>query len=136
MSVLRLVITWIVMAVLPLQGFAAASMLMCGQGAASMAAVHEQHAGHDQHHGSGVPDADSHGHAHAAHGLVQDKAQSHAQADSSHACDICASCCHTVALSEAPSLLPSADVPSADLPQPQLRLPTRVSPRPDKPPRA
>ena len=56
MSLLRLLVVWLVMAVLPLQGIAAGSMLFCGQAAHPAAS---QQAGHDHA---------SHDHAHAGHG--------------------------------------------------------------------
>ncbi len=137
MSTLRLIVAWLVMAAVPLQGLAAASMLFCDQGAVAAAAVHQEHAGHDHHHAYGhEAGADSawqaHDSAQQAHGS---KAPSGEQADADHACPICASCCQVVALSEAPSISAPADSPSAHLPQPRVPALTRASPRHDKPPR-
>ena len=135
MSRLRLFIAWLLMAALPLQGFAAATMLFCDQGAVSAQAAYEEHAAPGHHHGydedtSAQGSSDPAQHAHGAKVLGADKA------DKGHACSICASCCHVVALSYSPSPIPLADSPSAELPQPHVRLLTRASPRPDKPPRA
>ncbi|MGE4243641.1 hypothetical protein [Ramlibacter sp.] len=54
MSIVRLVVAWLLMAALPLQGLAAASMLFCGPGVPAAVA--------------GVDAADHHGHGHAAEG--------------------------------------------------------------------
>lgn len=147
MSIHRLVIAWLVMAALPLQGIAAASMLFCDQAARSTVA--QAASGHDHEaHGHG---ADG-GHASHAHdGDVSFKAEqwaklSGAQADSAqggaglvddgHACPICASCCNLVALSETPTLSLAGDSPEAQPFQGPTRVFTRHSPTPDKPPRA
>lgn len=132
MSILRLVVAWLVMAALPMQGIAAASMLFCDQAAHSTAqqqASHE-HASHD------------HGHDHAAHGHDGHDGQeaSHGAKASSggddHACPICASCCNLLALSEAPTLSLDSARPAPPPLQGPSRVATREAPGPDKPPRA
>jgi len=117
MPIFRLLLAWLVLAALPLQGFAAASMLLCGQASAPVAAVHEHHA----HHGH-----EAHGHMAAGddHGKVK------------HSCGVCAFCGHVIGLTDTHVRIVAADAPPADLPQPEARLATRASPRPDKPPRA
>ena len=137
MVIVRLIVAWVLMAALPLQGFAAATMLMCDHGAISVQAANGELAAHGHHHpggqeNGGFPQAsapDTAEHAHGGQHLAVD------MQDKVHACGICASCCHVVGLSHAPSPMPSVDSPSAELPQTQFRILTRASPRPDKPPR-
>lgn len=139
MSLIRLVVAWLLIAALPLHGFAASTMLLCVPVAASAGAAHGEHAAHGHHHAYGdaerasaQPSSDS---AQQAHSAVPgtDKV---AKADKGHACGSCSSCCHVLALTHSPSPMPSADSPSAELPQSHVRVSTRASPRPDKPPRA
>ena len=61
MSLLRLVTVWLFMAVLPLQGMAAASMLFCGQAGHAVASAH---GGHDHAAHGGGP---AHGHLSLIH---------------------------------------------------------------------
>lgn len=141
MSLLRLVIAWLVMAALPLQGLAAASMLFCDQATHATASQqvghdHASHghaqAGHDRdaqdHHGpadaEASPSADPG--EHAAGSLVDD----------GHGCPICASCCNLVAASETPTLMADASPPAGLPAQGDARVSTRHEPQPDKPPRA
>ena len=137
MSLLRLVLSWLVLAALPLQGLAAASMLPCGQ-AAQMAvsqAMSHDHEGADDHASS----------AHDGGGLAQhikageqpDGQQGEAaEGDDGHACALCASCCNLVGLSPATTLSLAGHAP---VPQPlpgPSRVRTREARAPDKPPRA
>lgn len=137
MSIVRLVIAWLVMAALPLQGLAAASMLFCEQATHSTAVQPASHghgshadAGHD--HAKHSHDADEHGSA-GDHTVVS---ADDASALDGHSCSVCAACCNLVALAEMPGFSLDADPPAA---QP-LEIPSRVSSRetslPDKPPRA
>jgi len=135
MSILRLVIAWLVMAALPLQGLAAASMLFCGQAAHSTVsdqAAHDHAAhGHDggSHHHSSAADAGA-GEQHAA-GDPGDAGTT----DEGHSCPICAAC-NLVALSESPAALVGGDSPASPPSQGPSRVITREAPAPDKPPRA
>lgn len=135
MPILRLVIAWLVMAALPLQGLAAASMLFCGQApqaAVSHEAAHD-HAGHGHdgasHQHGGMAGADG-GHHHGDVGAVDT-----ASADDGHSCPICAAC-NLVALSESPAPLLAGDAPAGLPSQGPSRVITREAPAPDKPPRA
>ena len=138
MSVVRLVIAWFLMAALPLQGFAAATMAFCDHGPFSTHAAHEEHTahGHRDAHGhdeNGFPHtslSDSAGQEHGGKVFGAEKQ------DKAHACGICGACCHVVALSYYPSPMPTADLASGELHEPLVRIFTRASPRPDKPPRA
>jgi hypothetical protein len=153
MSLVRLIVAWLLMAALPMQGMAAASMLFCGQGGGAVtgAASHGSH-GAQPGHQSGDPAAHDHGHhaaAAAAHGhdghgdVAHGPAAGaghddpdHASAGGDHSCPICASCCNIVALAEHPPLSFAPDAAAAQLPQPAAHILSRASPRPDKPPRA
>ena len=150
MSLLRLVVAWLVMAALPLQGIAAASMLFCGPATHSTVTQHpgHDHAGHD--HAS--HDHASHDHASHGHGGGSDLGAAHAegtpdqqtaagqggaaQVDDGHGCPVCSSCCNLVAFSVTPTLALDGDSPSARPHHGPSRVLTRDSPAPDKPPRA
>jgi hypothetical protein len=146
MSLLRLVIAWLVMAALPLQGIAAASMLFCGGAAhsASAAPHGHDHAAHSGHGALPVAATDA-GQAEPV-GLAASLDHSHhvaeggtapgASADDAHACPICASCCNLVALSGTPAPALVDDAPAAHTLDGPLRVLTRHTPTPDKPPRA
>lgn len=141
MSIVRLVIAWLVMAALPLQGFAAASMLFCEQATHSTAGAQVPHDHPAHEHAAGAQAAhDRASHAHDVAGkLIQqdDGAQAdHAQAKGGHACPICASCCNLVALFETPILTSGDASPMAPPLQGPSRVVTRDAPAPDKPPRA
>lgn len=136
MSVLRLVVAWLVMAALPLQGLAAASMLFCEQAAHATVA---QPSGHDHaSHGHGHDEGTAQAEPPAKHGAQPaDDAQGNAgAADDGHACPICASCCNLVALSETPILSLALDAVEFQPVQGPVRVLTRHAPTPDKPPRA
>ena len=127
MSLVRLVIAWLVLAALPLQGMAAASMLFCGE-AGHAALAHEPSDDHASHH----HDGDEHVVADRAN---HDDAQASA-ATGGHACPVCAACCNLVALAPAPRLhLDEASPIARPLPG-TPRVLTRVTLVPDKPPRA
>jgi hypothetical protein len=144
MSMVRIFFAWLVIAALPLQGWAAASMQFCDQ--AGPAAVQPSEHGQAGHHdadarlGHGMPHGE-HGHVHSA-GPDEDPAPlENVQAgDSSpqgkHACPICATCCSLVALPEHEALILTSELPSTEPPQSSVRILLRAPPRPDKPPRA
>lgn len=125
---LRLVLTWILMAAVPVQGFAAGSMLFCaaathevaGQGS-ELAAQHDN-AGHSHEAG-----------AVAKPGTPTGKA---AVADTQHQCSLCAACCHSVGIMELPSAWQADSAPQAELADPFVLIVSHLTPLPDKPPRA
>ncbi|MDF2466674.1 MAG: hypothetical protein K0Q43_4909 [Ramlibacter sp.] len=137
---LRLFLVWLVMAALPLQGWAAATMLYCGpaQKSAAHAKAHAQQAAshHDDmqaaHHD--VQSAHAQHHVDAADAAASEGAQP--VADSPHTCGVCATCCHGVALAQTPQWPSITAAPGADLVEPLFFVLARPSPVPDKPPRA
>ena len=125
---LWLFLAWLMMAAVPLQGFAATSMLFCA------AATHDVKVESTQAIASGHHDRA--GHRHAAD-LVAKKAQgSVTSPDATHQCGLCASCCHSVAITEFPSIVALVHAPQAELADPFVLIHSRPSPVPDKPPRA
>ncbi|MFC5500167.1 hypothetical protein ACFPOE_21675 [Caenimonas terrae] len=121
---IRYLFAWLVLAALPLQGFAAASMLFCGMGAAVVgtAQAHHDHAAH------------SHAHAHAVKGVEGGVAQQ--LPDAGHSCGVCAACCHGGAIAQTPHVLAMASLPLAPAAEPFVRIDPRPSSVPDKPPRS
>jgi hypothetical protein len=144
MSRFRLFLAWLVLAAVPLQGFAAATMLFCGMeqsGHVSKAAELDGHQGH--HHGFASAKS---GDDHAAHGhgasdelksnfATDDGAQT-GQDQQGHSCPICASCCHLVAVGGFEPLPQVSAPPGVEPVHPTFRVSTRTITLPDKPPRA
>ena len=128
----------LMMLALPLQGFAAVSMLFCGMGS-SVQAKHGQQFDAAHHHGA---DAGSAGqHDHSKHGkaakLVKQSPEGVKQLpDSAHTCGVCASCCSVVALAEFPWTVQAQALPDADLPEPFVQFRAVPSRLLEKPPRA
>jgi hypothetical protein len=127
MARLWVLLTWLVMAALPVQGFAAASMLFCA------AATHDANVESTQA-------VTSSQHARTGHIDAADSAAKQAQgfdiSDAAHQCGLCASCCHSVAITEVPSIVALTTAPRAEMADPFAPMPSRASPVPDKPPRA
>lgn len=127
---IRLLFAWLVLAALPLQGFAAASMLYCGMGAAGHGAAAQVQAMTPDHH-------DHAAHNHAPVAKVEKTADGKAQLpDSSHKCGVCASCCSSAAITETPRVLAITQLPQSEAAAPFVPIHPRPSPVPDKPPRA
>lgn len=120
---LRLLVAWLMLLALPLQGWAAATMLGCGQQHAHAAAAAAQHADHHADH------------AHPAHAAAHGHADEGAHADGAGSCASCAACMVGLALPAASLAL--ADPPVAG--EPRLRAPPApvsfVTGGPDRPPR-
>src|SRR5689334_21682895 len=123
LRVLRLTLMWLLALAVPVQGFAAASMIGCGtshHGAAGMhshaVGMHQHEVGASQHSHGGDEDemalgghqqhaADvSHGDDHSSHGGQTKFTKS--------SCSACASCCTSAALPSAPMVFQPADAPS------------------------
>lgn len=125
MPFLRLLIAWMLLLALPLQGLAGVSMLQCESFPAVQAATDDGHAVH-------------HGHAHASHSDQDDAFTAAAEAEAGHSCAACAACaasCHAMAPGGLPGVQPVA------LPQHRTSVPAPLAggpalPIPDKPPRA
>lgn len=134
----RLILAWLMMAALPLQGWAAASMLYCGP--AQRAAVHAAAAAHeashhDMHAAHHDVKAGHHAQQHHADPGAPEGAQPAADA-SSHTCGVCAACCHGVALAQTQRWAATLPALAADIAEPLVAVIVRPSPVPDKPPRA
>jgi hypothetical protein len=134
MSRFRLFLAWLVLAAIPLQGLAAASMLFCGMGEhhapAQVAAAKQDVTGEHDH--------SQHSHAAEVQVQVEKTADDSGKQlpDVTHKCAVCASCCNSVALTEFPQLVAVAPVPQAELAEPFVLIHARPSQVPDKPPRA
>lgn len=137
MSRFRLFLAWLLLAALPLQGWAAASMLYCAP--AQRTAVHakaqgpvtaspqDMHAGHDDM--GSVQHAQHHAEDSASGDTV-------AAADGAgHTCGVCAACCHGVALAQTQHWATALPPPAAHIAEPLVAVLARPSPVPDKPPR-
>jgi hypothetical protein len=124
---LRLLLAWLVMAAVPLQGFAAASMLFCAA-ATHDVKVQSRQASVSAHH-------DHAGHSHAASSGTTTQ-WSDVLNEASHECGLCASCCHSVAITEFPSLVAPTAAPRAEMADLFAPISSWPSPVPDKPPQA
>jgi hypothetical protein len=119
----RLILAWLLMAALPLQGFATVSMALCKERAQAQAAIQHEH--HDEHQHAMATGHDAH----------HDESASQ-DSDSTHTCAVCAACCHVVAINELEYQLQVSSPPSAGSAEPFVLIHARPSPVPDKPPRA
>lgn len=162
MSRLRLLFAWLLMAAVPMQGFAAASMLYCGTAEAQhgwvqvqpMAAAHMRDApvvgsrsAHDHAaHAYVQPDRTAIVHAATGHvvsaasepvaGARQAPGADQPSPDGAHKCSVCAACCNSAAIFEVPHVVAMAPGPQAEPAEPFVRIHARATPVPDKPPRA
>ena len=116
--ILRITLMWLLALAVPVQGFAAASMIGCGTGHHGVTAQADH-----RHHASGAGHSDVH--------------KSHAGAKFSKAsCSACASCCTSAAPPSTPVIFEATDAPDAFLalaPQPVASF---VSGGPERPPRS
>lgn len=132
-----LFLAWLVMAAVPLQGLAAASMLYCGVGAhhapGEVTAVQQAQLVSDGNAGR-LHDS---GHGHAAGVQAKEAADTGSKnlPDSAHKCGVCASCCHSLAIGDIPGLLALAPSAQAGLAEPLVLIHAGPSQVPDKPPR-
>ncbi|TWO68008.1 hypothetical protein FN976_23975 [Caenimonas sedimenti] len=137
MSRFRLFLAWLIMAAIPLQGLAAASMLFCGpnHGPAPVAAQQERH-GQDRadavHHDEHTKHVD----AGEVEAKKADDNTGKKLTDASRKCGVCASCCNSVAVAAFHELVAFGPVPQAELAEPFVLIHARPSQVPDKPPRA
>lgn len=142
MRLLPSFLLWLVMLAIPVQGFAAASMLYCGMGA--------------EHHAMQVQTMPESAHmvqptVHMDHGrgAMDDEAMMmvvNAQVDqphhmpaklpdATHKCGICAACCNLIGIAEVPSLMAFAISPPAQYLEPLAQSYAAPSSLLERPPR-
>lgn len=129
MVMLRILFAWLLIAAVPMQGFAAASMLFCGMGAQQLHTA---------------PTSEPHDHS-TMHGNTASVEQGHAQTadptpgaspDTGHKCIICAACCNGAAIVGVHYVVSMAPAPQVELAEPFVLICSLATPVPDKPPRA
>ena len=136
MAVIRILLTWLLLAALPLQGFAAATTLLCGpahHGAVTSAAVSPG----DRH--PAAIDGDGH-----HHDLASSAHEAEADPDTAapapnvigHSCNVCSGACHGLGIASQPAQVALADAPHVPLTEAFRCFDSRPAPVPDKPPRA
>lgn len=147
-AAIRILFAWLLLAALPLQGFAAATTLLCGPAHHGAAAAAPAAGLPGHHHAAGDSHDHPHDHASAAapHGatptdafaaaVAWDDAASTAGADSSHSCSLCSAACHGLGLASRSTRVELASAPQVPLTEPFQRFDSRPAPVPDKPPRA
>lgn len=128
----------LVMLALPMQGFAAASMLFCGMGADFGAKTEQVNVVSGHHHAA---DATGTQHNHSKQGktsLVAKQSPDNQKQlpDTSHKCGVCAACCSVMAISYFPQTAEVQSSPQADLVEPFVLIHAVTSRLPDRPPRA
>lgn len=135
---LRVLLLWLLMLALPLQGMAAAAMVACGlpQPLSTSAAHHAQ-----PPHAEGHEHAAMHAHhaapagGHQAHAADQHHDE-HAKADSGiHKCSVC-SACHAAALLNMHLPAQAHALPQASPSMGSVAMASQAPRLPDKPPRA
>lgn len=138
MSRFRHLLLCLMMLALPLQGFAAATMLYCGlQGDHGVKAV--QMDASFRHHEMADASAAPHDHGRHVKTAEAGKQTSGTQKqlpDASHKCGVCAACSSVIAITDFPLTVEVQLPPKADLAEPFVLIhavPTRL---PEKPPRA
>jgi hypothetical protein len=140
MSRIRHFLLCLMMLALPLQGFAAATMLYCGPGPTHQAmqkAAQKSHQSHG-HHASAKMELDHHAQPNgtaAQTGQSADQAQAQLP-DATHKCGVCAACCSVLALSDVAHAIAVPSLPPSDLAEPFVLIDTVPSRQPEKPPRA
>jgi hypothetical protein len=128
---------WLLLLAIPLQGLAAASMLYCDP-APKAAQAHQLQSAHEHGHDAHAMSASPHDHAKHDH-VASDAGQQHAGAssatDGDHKCSLCAAC-QVVGISDSPHTSTFSATPQ--IPWVELFIPvhSRPTPVPDKPPRA
>ena len=135
----RVLLVWLMVLALPVQGFAAAAMQHCApmQQRQAVAGAVNEHAHHEsiavEVPGSAA-DADAHGHDHAHQPAAGDIAAGD-PTTADHQCSVCAACCLALALPASAVKLPSVliDAPFSRTASPAL--PSFVPPGLERPPR-
>ena len=137
MLLLRLVLAWVIMAAIPLQGFAAASMAFCkGSHQARVASAHDRGdrpgATLKQHQSQRV----QLGVAPPVMQALEKASHGKSLPDAGHKCGACASCCHILAMAAVPRWPAVALIPQPEPDEAGLRIYAALVQLPDKPPRA
>lgn len=132
---LRLSLTWLLLVALPLQGYAAGSMLFCGAGAATPGTVEHRHEAQDGH-GAHHHDAATAVAASAFDTVDRDDQPAPSLHEVMHGkCSVCSSCCSAAALPSAPIATTSETPRAAPLPDLEHANPGHGSARLERPPR-
>lgn len=128
----------LMMLALPLQGFAAASMLYCGMGAGHDAKAAQMEM-RSSHHSMADVMVMPHDHEKqdATAQIAKQSPDSQKQLpNSSHKCGVCAACCSVIAIADFPQTAEARSSPKADLAEPFVLIHAVPSRLPEKPPRA
>ena len=144
LRILRITLMWLLALAVPVQGFAAASMVGCGAGhQAGGMQSHSHGLGLGQHEANAPQSHDHHGHAHGeAHVAVHADMHMAGIDGAAHAgvskasCSACASCCTAAALPATPMVFEVTDAPSvfvALAPQPVVSFVSGGLERPPRP---
>jgi len=131
MSRLRLLLFWLLVLVVPLQGFAATTKLLCdsASGAHGQPGIDASVAGHVHSH-SADPASEPFAHTRDPAGMTATGPDG-----SAHQCGLCAACCHAVALGHAYQPAIASATLQADIPEVAASIPDRSMRVPEKPPR-
>jgi hypothetical protein len=132
----RHLLLYLMMLAVPLQGFAAVSMLYCSLNT-SHETAQSQMIAVAPHHADGI--VLQHEHSQPALLVPQVDETSDVQSplpDATHKCGVCASCCSVVAIADLPRTVAISPSPHADLAEPFVLIDTVPSRQPEKPPRA
>lgn len=135
MLLLRLMLAWLIVAAIPLQGVAAASMAFCKGSHALVASAHD---GADRSGGTLQQDPSQRAESDVSPPPMQALDQTgdaKSLADPGHKCGVCASCCHSLAMAEVPRWPAVATIPQPEPAEVALRIDAAPSQLPDKPPR-
>ena len=116
---LRIMSIWLLALAIPVQGFAAASMLGCATGHRGAAGGHSHALGMHDHSGS-------HGDAHKANAGASSKAS----------CSACAACCTSAALPATPVVFEATHMPDSFVLLAPHRVASFIGGGPERPPRS
>lgn len=135
-SLCRLLLVWLAVLAMPLQGMAAAAMLHCASAGVARDAQRVPHG----HAADGHDHADGHAHAHHHQDATGDEAGGDPSpalaSDAGHSCSACAACCAGAGL---PAASLHLTLPELSSPPATLAVATTVSfivSGPERPPRA
>lgn len=122
MVVLRLLLACLVALAIPLQGFAAAAMVVCGAASHAFSSHNRVRPSHTHTVGD----------VQASHDATHAKQQS---SDACHKCGVCASCCHSMAISTSIQVALITPLSQAGSTESWVPLASRPVAVPEKPPR-